>query len=442
MILMKTHLTMANELRQRFGKETNQNWTNQADNIYVPIDGKTNITLEYENMNGTVSIKQADVVLVDDLLDYVNLEAQVNLDYYASKQSLNGPGMTYGVYSIVANEISPSGCSSYTYGLYGSLPYIRQPWFEYSEQTLDNYKANGGTHPAFPFLTGMGGAHRVAVFGYLGLRLMIDSLNVDPDLPPQIPFLDYRIFYWQGHAINATSNQTHTNLTRLPLSWSLTDANPKYVNSPIPVTRTVNSTWVGDLPPSGTLIIPNRGAHKIQTVEGNIAQCQWVASDPNQGHMSGQFPLSAVDGAISTKWQPIFANKTNWLAVEMLGESQPIHRISFDWGSLPPVEFNVTFRNMTDENGDPGKEILVARNKNVTISHPWNATTVLDIVRYEGNITDVDLDPPIWSGEIARLYIWGAQRNNYALHNNGSGATVAEFSIIGPKGKTNVTLAG
>jgi hypothetical protein len=75
--------------------------------------------------------------------------------------------MTYAIFSIVANEVSPSGCSSYTYQQYSEQPYARAPWFQFSEQLLDDYTANGGTHPAYPFLTGHGGANQVVLFGYL-----------------------------------------------------------------------------------------------------------------------------------------------------------------------------------------------------------------------------------------------------------------------------------
>lgn len=199
MVLMKTHIDMANSFRAQFGMQENATWANISSLIDIPIDQSADIILEYQTMNNTISVKQADVVLVDDFLDYPNPYSLSDLNYYAGKQSLNGPGMTYGVFSIVANEISPSGCSSYTYDLYGSQPYTRGPWFQFSgkqatvsgidfrqvlsllsvlEQLTDDYNTNGGTHPSYPFLTGIGGANRVAVFGFLGLRLMLDSLNV------------------------------------------------------------------------------------------------------------------------------------------------------------------------------------------------------------------------------------------------------------------------
>ncbi|KAI7619489.1 carbohydrate-binding module family 32 protein [Hortaea werneckii] len=215
-VLIKTQLDTANDLRGRLGMVQFDAWSNISSIMEIPVDQNADIIKEYETMNNTISVKQADVVLVDDFLDYPNPYTNNDLDYYAGKQSPDGPAMTYGVFSVVANRFSPSGCSSYTYDLYGTQPYIRGPWYQFSEQLIDNYNENGGTHPAYPFLTGVGGAHRVAIFGYLGLRLMLDSVNIDPSLPPQIPYLNYRTIYWQGWPLNATSNQTHTTLTRLP----------------------------------------------------------------------------------------------------------------------------------------------------------------------------------------------------------------------------------
>lgn len=78
--LIKTHLTDANELRARFGIEPNATWTDIAENILIPVNEEANIILEYDTMNGTVNVKQADVVLVDDFLDFPNPYSLSDLD--------------------------------------------------------------------------------------------------------------------------------------------------------------------------------------------------------------------------------------------------------------------------------------------------------------------------------------------------------------------------
>ncbi|KAL9024643.1 MAG: hypothetical protein Q9196_006362, partial [Gyalolechia fulgens] len=220
MPLIADTLMYANMFRRLFGISPNATFDDQAENIFISRNSDAGIIEEYSGMNGSISVKQADVVLNIFPLNYQNQYTTTDrfndLTYYAGKQSLNGPGMTYAIFSIAASEVDPSGCSSYTYQQYSEHPYARAPWFQFSEQLIDDYTNNGGTHPAFPFLTGHGGANQVTLFGYLGLRLTPDfTLHLNPSLPPQIPNLKYRTFYWQGWPISAISNQTHTTLTRL-----------------------------------------------------------------------------------------------------------------------------------------------------------------------------------------------------------------------------------
>lgn len=429
LVLIKTHLENAELFRARFGQPLNATWDNISSLVTVPTSPSANIILEYGAMNNSVSVKQADVVLVDDFLDYPNPYSLSDLDYYAAKQSANGPGMTYGVFSIVANEISPSGCSSYTYMLYGSQPYTRGPWFQYSEQLLDDYDINGGTHPAYPFLTGMGGAHRVAVFGYLGLRLLVESLNVDPNLPPQIPQINYRTIYWQGWPVNATSNQTHTTLTRL--GTPLANANSTFASASIPVTIGVDSSagngTTYSLAPNGTITLRNRQIGTIKTVPGNIAQCQSASSQ--QPYEIGQFPLSAVDGAVSTKWQPTQANISSSLTVELPEPFVQVSGFAFDWAQAPPTSYFITFSNSTDTSAN----VTVAASGSVDVSNPYDAATNDVIVPYQSNTTNVSLPAggEVWSGRFATLTIAGNHANaGTANAANGTGATVAEWAII------------
>src|SRR3546814_19919133 len=73
------------------------------------------------------------------------------------------PAMSFAAFAAAANEVSPSGCAAYTYTLKGFLPYLRGPWYQFSEQQIDDPTINGGTNPAFPFLTGHGGAMQIEI---------------------------------------------------------------------------------------------------------------------------------------------------------------------------------------------------------------------------------------------------------------------------------------
>lgn len=431
MVLMSSHLNNTNEYQQRLGLEPNATLTNVSSLITIPVSEAADIILEYATQNGSIVVKQADVVLIDDFLQYRNPYSLSDLDYYASKQSQDGPGMTYAVFSIVANRESPSGCSSYTYDLYSSKPYTRGPWFQFSEQILDDYSENGGTHPAFPFLTGVGGANRVAVFGFLGLRLSIDSFNIDPSLPPQIPNLRYRTIYWQGWPIKAVSNTTHTTLTRP--TGSLPSANTTFATSPIPVT--ISLAGLDDpspllLPSNGTLILTNRLIGENKTLPGNIAQCQPVTT--NQTYLPGQFPLSAVDGAVSTSWQPSLSNTTSSITIRLTESFQPVTEIYFNWAQAPPSSYHVTFHNLSD----PSSAALhVASSENVNISTPYESSERFVIQPYASNFTSVMLEPPMWSARFATLAIRGNQATVGTVNErNGTGATVAEFALLGSGG--------
>ncbi|KAK2734703.1 hypothetical protein FQN57_001473 [Myotisia sp. PD_48] len=452
MPMIATTLLYANSFRKTFGLEQNQTWANLAENVLVSRDPASGVTLEYTTMNGSTQVKQADIVLNTFPLryseDYTHENALVDLDYYAAKQSPNGPAMTYAIFSIVANEVSPSGCSAYTYGLYASKPYVRAPFFQFSEQLVDDWSLNGGTHPAFPFLTGNGGSNQVVLFGYLGLRLLPDMvLHLDPNLPPQIPHITYRTFYWHGWPIKASANYTHTTIQRATGRKPLSSANQKFANSPIPVhVGPKNNVTNYSLPATGHLILPNRQIGSINTFEGNLIQCQPVTS-PNS-YAPGQFPIAAVDGAASTKWQPRKAASTSYITVTFPeGPSAlTIGGFAFDWAQAPPVKAKILLHDTPlstlepldiDASISPTGTVTVWKESNIAMSDPYDpkTTNLNTITRYKGNTTNVTLASPVPVAKFATLLIAG----NQALSSvdlragNGTGATVAEWSIVGGK---------
>ena len=246
--------------------------------------------------------------------------------------------MTYAIFSIVANQVSTSGCSAYTYQQYSYNPYIRAPFFQLSEQLDDDFTTNGGTHPAFPFLTGHGGANQAVLFGYLGLRyLPSNSIFVDPSLPPQIPQVKYRTFYWHGWPISAQSNYTHTTISRATTTTPLTTADSSYNHTSINVQVGSGSSQKSyTLPADGSsLVIVNRQIGGVNTVSGNLIQCQPASS--TDGYQPGQFPFSINDGAASTKWQPTFANNLSSITITLPDSAQgkPISGFYFDWAQAP-----------------------------------------------------------------------------------------------------------
>ena len=57
-------------------------------------------------------------------LEYPQADPLDNLDFYAIHTSPNGPAMTYSNFAIDAAEISVQGCSSFSFLLAGSAPYV------------------------------------------------------------------------------------------------------------------------------------------------------------------------------------------------------------------------------------------------------------------------------------------------------------------------------
>ena len=463
MPLIADTLANANSLRAFFGKKPNTTWEDQSANIFVSRsnEGDANIIEEYTGMNGSIEVKQADVVLdVFPLAyrqNYTVQDGASDLEYYAGKQSLSGPGMTYAIFSIVANEVLESGCASWTYQQYSEQPYARAPWFQFSEQLTDDFTENGGTHPAYPFLTGHGGANQVVPFGYLGLRLLPDFvLHVDPSLPPQIPHLKVRTVYFHGHPISATMNSTHTVLSRPSHLHPLTTANTTFSTTPIPIQLSLHQPRAYFLAPNSSLTLPNRQTAANKTISQNIAQCAPVSVPRGQTYQPGQFPFSATDGASSTKWISDVANQTQSIVVDLSRVAtgpQLIKAMYFDWAQAPPLNFTVHFSNASSSssassasssssssssaggssssssNTDP-QAVHVTTQPRVTISSPYDAASIAKITRYTSNTTTVTLDPPVWSGKYAVLSVWGNQNQTDQDAAGAVGCSVAEWAIV------------
>jgi hypothetical protein len=171
---------------------------------------------------------------------------------------------------------------------------------------------------------------------------------------------------------------------------------------------------------------------EVLTVGGNILQCKALLPPP-QGNKPGQFPIAAIDGAASTKWQPELANITSYLTVD-LGESSfyPVNKIVMDWGNQPPSHFEVYFSNNTlppfesRSGSELGEDVRNVTAGEVEISAPWDPVTAYEIKTYIGNQTNVSLAQSVWSGRYAHLGI----RGNLFAENTTDGGTVAEWNLV------------
>ncbi|GAA5888338.1 hypothetical protein JCM5296_003292 [Sporobolomyces johnsonii] len=414
-------LRNAQALASILGKQTPSNWSDIAANVTILADPTTNILLEFEGFNGTTAVKQADVVLLTYPYQYPQPATQglLDLDFYSIATSPNGPGMTYSVFSIDAAELSPVGCADYTYMLASSQPYARAPYYQFSEQTTDLYASNGGTNPAFTFLTGHGGFLQTLTHGYTGYRSNPSRLYLDPLLPPQLTNYTLKGFKWGQSAFDIQLTTETTTITRRTggngtVVVEIATANAKGGN------YTLN---VGD-----SLTVPTSSTNST-LIAGNLAQCKPVLShndtsfsasaSSNSSIVPGQFALAAVDGANATAWQPASTQPAT-MTVD-LESPQTISALHLNFGSQPPTSYLVSA-------GASLANMTTIANGTVSISAPYNAQQANLVAIRVGNVTDVTLAMPVVARYV-NLTIAGTMAQGGG-GGDGYGGTVAEFAVL------------
>ncbi|KAK7203219.1 glycosyl hydrolase family 65 central catalytic domain-containing protein [Myxozyma melibiosi] len=405
------------------GEDANEKWADVEEKIYIPVDRSADIVLEFSGMNGSAEVKQADVVMLDYPLEYSSTFQQSlnNLDFYAMAQSPDGPAMTWAIFAINAAELSPSGCASYTYLLSSSQPYLRAPYYQFSEQQADDIRENGGTHPAFPFLTGHGGFLQVFTHGFTGFRAREEAFHLDPSLPPQLGEGGYTVsgMKWRGNVFDVTVALNETTVVLRNSSESSTAA-----------IEIGSGEMKGryEISAGESLTVPTRRADQNGTlVAGNLAQCQPVQA--NSTWVKGHFPVSAVDGSISTSWRPA-TRKPSALVID-LGEDRQATNVSaveFNWGRVPPAKVSVRTYGAGDWQGtideDDGSAYQVF---NVTVSAPYSEAEAQRVGLRVGNTTRAELEearPARWVVVVVEGSLEAED-----LSGSGPGATVAEVAI-------------
>jgi hypothetical protein len=254
------------------------------------------------------------------------------------KQDPDGPAMTYAIAAIAVNKVAASGCAAFTFAVQPHLPYLRAPWYQFSEQARDDSNENGGVQPAFPFLTGHGGARQIEIYGYLGLTPGNWDLTIRPSLPP--PFKHITLpFYFYGNKFIATMNATHTTITRVPVQ-DVIGMVDRYPSTSMPLIVERPST-TGDIieatqfmiAMNETVTVENDMYWQQLSTPNNILQYQSTTSSAES--LLGQYAGAATDGNVVTRWQPYTLNASN-LTVDTSGVPyQQVEKLVFDWGRRP-----------------------------------------------------------------------------------------------------------
>lgn len=395
-------------------------------NVFLPRSSHDLlVVLEYSGMNSSVEIKQADVVMLTYPLDnelITEREALANLDYYAAKQLSVGPAMTYPIFSAVANAVLQTGCAALSYLQKAVQPFLRGPFAQFSEQNFDTFRDNGGTHPAFPFMTAHGGLLQAVVSGILGLRFDFRAesgrierfLRLDPVFSPKLPngvFFD--TIYYMNRTLSM--NLTEDGLTVRDLGPAL--FSPLVTNGTAIsiVSGTGSAEKSFELSNGGEVVIPVRRTQPLYA--DSLTECGKALFTNITASAYGDIADLMNDGANATHWQAQTANVTKIL-VDLKAPSELTHAV-FNWGDRPPrhllvLAMNSSEYSLTEEvlaNVDFGNSLyekysyasrgrLVAQDAlftqiystDVDISEPFDAVEALKVVvptRF--NVTTFDL---------------------------------------------------
>lgn len=326
-----------------------------------------------------------------------------------------GPAMTWSIFSINEAQLQKSGCAAYTYLLRSSGPYLRDPFYQFSETALDKPERDGdslafpfGLYPAFPFLTGAGGFLQAFTHGLTGMRLREDVFYLDPTLPPQIPNgVVIKGLKWQGSSFDVSIQPENTTVTRRELGLP-----HDKIAVPVQIGDKNSDKERNHMLKSGEVLVVStrRPDLELFSAKPNKALCKTVTAA--EGSWSfGRYPLSAVDGSNATVWQPVKADTPASMTVD-LGGKHHVSGFVINWGTSPAKTFTI----YSDE--------VKIYEKKVRISAPYNRKTVHEVKIRQGNMTEVVLPQPVKARKVT-LMIQGTQGEEQHL-----GATVAEFTIL------------
>ncbi|QSZ30381.1 hypothetical protein DSL72_004904 [Monilinia vaccinii-corymbosi] len=450
-------------IKRQYNESVPFTWLDIAQNIAIPVSS-SGITLEYENMPPNINVKQADVTLLlhplslpesSNPINYTLERKQNDLQYYTQKQSLHGPAMTFAINTIATLRYGSSGCSASTYNKMAVVPNLRAPWFIMSEQTSDDPNANGGYPPAFPFLTGHGGAMQIPLFGYLGLDISQDFLTIQPTLPGPLKYLRLPNFKFEGHTFTASMNTTHTNITFIhasPFASQNTTSVPLFQN--LPASRRPQVEYTLSL--NHTLTLKNDMYWEDLTTPNDLLQCLPIIG--SHATELNRWPESVNDGDVGTSWQPETAEESSIAIDTGSVKGERVKAINVVWGQRIPTSALVVISNSTSASHSsadghvfplplPALEIPVPGE--IKIHGVNSSSDVVSSDEYpdgdgEGDSGDDDVkleegykttyiltdDEVVYMGDIAVLQIAGCIGTSCGISGDEAGATVQAWEII------------
>lgn len=354
-------LNIAQAIYSHLGMKQPDSFAKIAGAMYIPRSSDDdNIVLEYSGMPASVEVKQADVVMLTYPLEYGLDEtvAEENMRYYSMKQASFGPAMTWPIFSAVSSIVLEAGCSSQSYLVKAAKPFLRGPFAQFLEQNNDDYDTNGGTHPAFPFLTASGGFLQ-AVHGLFGLKFDYEVLNntvnrflrVDAAQLSNLPngvFLDGLRYMNLSLALNLTDNGLEV-INRGQIKGGNASSTTLHVKlGP----RLGSHDYYIESGSSATLPIYTLKAN----LQDSLTECRKsIFANITQG-VAGDVLALINDGDNSTYWQAETAN-TSKILVDLL-YNKTIKGGSINWGEMPPKSVSVYAPNQEFNSHVPSFDLI------------------------------------------------------------------------------------
>lgn len=374
-------LSWALAVLQHLGKPVPDLFTKIIGNVHLPTSpDDENIVLEYSGMNSSVGIKQADVIMITYPLEnelITHDQAVTNMNFYLQKQVSFGPAMTFPIFLIVASALLDTGCSSQSYLLKAVQPFLRGPFAQFSEQNNDNFATNGGTHPAFPFLTAHGGLLQAVLKGLLGLRydFRMDNAKIVRQLklePIKLKMLPAGVVF---HGIHYMNHTLSLNMTSSGLVIT-DDSQEKDAVDEIEIvlgSRFDNSTTFA-ISAGDQLVLPlfeTEGAFPDSLTECNRA----VFTNITDGAY-GDATVLVNDGDNTTNWQSYY-NSTGKILIDLKSKTRLASGL-INWGERPPtsvkilvskndtLDLSIEYLSQVDFGNDLYKQYSFANSEGVT----------------------------------------------------------------------------
>lgn len=337
-LLMKYAIAVSAHLND----PVSEKWPGIGNNMYLP---KSNgVVLEYSGMNSSVAVKQADVVMLTYPLEnelITTKEALANINFYSMKQVSYGPAMTFPIFSIVSAKLAQSGCTGESYLYKSVIPFLRAPFAQFLEQNNDNYIANGGTNPAFPFLTAHGGFLQAILNGLMGLKFdyrlnntqIIRTLKLDPI---KLAFLPHGVVF---HGVKYFNQTLLFNLSSNHLLLHHTGTSVHHESRDLDITIGQRNPMSGTykLKPGEHLQIPlyeSPASHR-----GTLSECGLATFINITESVDGDTTYLINDGDNFTHWQ--LRHGSAKILVD-LQTTKNITRGEFNWGDRPPERWTLS----------------------------------------------------------------------------------------------------